>query len=156
MYLSLDCQDTSAINSTEISQHVCVSPQLSASLCPRTTSTPLPSTTSQASATSSIRATASTTTATSSSISSTSSTSIIPTSAASSVCTPNPCPNGGTCQPLGTSFTCLCPQPYTGALCQDRSDTTTTTTTATTAVSPTTASSKDCVLYPGYACRPII
>ena len=34
------------------------------------------------------------------------------------VCSPNPCQNGGTCSPQGSSdFTCMCPRGWTGTTC---------------------------------------
>jgi hypothetical protein len=36
-------------------------------------------------------------------------------------CAPNPCLNGGLCQPNGMGgFRCVCMQPYTGQRCEDR------------------------------------
>jgi Notch-like protein len=40
-------------------------------------------------------------------------------------CQPNPCQNGGTCIPQGTSFTCQCPFNYNGYCCENRITTTT-------------------------------
>ncbi|CAG5906144.1 unnamed protein product [Menidia menidia] len=41
----------------------------------------------------------------------------------SSVCDPNPCFNGGSCQSKSrTEFTCSCPEPYTGKRCQKVKD----------------------------------
>jgi hypothetical protein len=40
-------------------------------------------------------------------------------------CQPNPCLNGGTCIPQGTSFTCQCPSTFTGYCCENRITTTT-------------------------------
>ncbi|CAH1241297.1 COL6A3 [Branchiostoma lanceolatum] len=34
------------------------------------------------------------------------------------VCDPNPCLNGGTCQPTGTTSRCLCPNRYSGRFCE--------------------------------------
>ena len=33
------------------------------------------------------------------------------------LCHPNPCMNGGDCEDVGTNFFCICPFPFTGALC---------------------------------------
>ncbi|GFU44972.1 hypothetical protein NPIL_114821, partial [Nephila pilipes] len=33
-------------------------------------------------------------------------------------CSNNPCLNGGTCTPKGTSFSCKCPSPYLGKACE--------------------------------------
>ncbi|XP_072013269.1 uncharacterized protein [Amphiura filiformis] len=36
----------------------------------------------------------------------------------STACSPNPCSNGGTCNSVGNSFTCSCPDGFTGNRCQ--------------------------------------
>ncbi|CAM9320820.1 unnamed protein product [Lampetra planeri] len=40
-----------------------------------------------------------------------------------SVCEPNPCQNGGVCEDLFDQHGCTCPSEWTGALCQDTTDT---------------------------------
>lgn len=37
-----------------------------------------------------------------------------------SLCSPNPCNNGGQCTSLGTSFRCTCPPPFSGLTCQNQ------------------------------------
>ena len=39
-----------------------------------------------------------------------------------SPCGSNPCQNGGTCTPSGTTFTCSCPSTHTGDRCQTQND----------------------------------
>ncbi|XP_067306295.1 protocadherin Fat 3a isoform X1 [Pseudorasbora parva] len=36
-----------------------------------------------------------------------------------SVCTPNPCQNGGVCKPIGNAFICSCKRGYTGVTCEE-------------------------------------
>lgn len=35
-----------------------------------------------------------------------------------SVCHPNPCYNGGSCDENNSGFVCICPETYKGALCK--------------------------------------